>query len=180
MKAVDLLKRNWDKDFNGPCLRAAFHDAGTYSALPESGFGKPAQCGGVNGSFKKEFEAGALDGFKSFPQQNGMQLCYDFLWGSNGDSGLRKQILAIPECTKMTNADLIQIAGYVAVVKGGGASCSFYPGRPDSNGYDNVSAVAIALFPPYSHAAICGIDADALLASCLTVFHRPMSCHRRP
>jgi hypothetical protein len=44
----------------------------------------------------------------------------------------------------MTDADLIQIAGYVAVVKAGGApksgnGCGFYPGRPDALGYDDVS-----------------------------------------
>jgi hypothetical protein len=70
-----------------------------------------------------------------------MQGCYNLLWGSKS---LNDKIRATPGCSKMTDADLIQIAGYVAVVKAGGApkdgkGCGFYPGRPDATGYDDVS-----------------------------------------
>jgi catalase (peroxidase I) len=114
----------------------AFHDAGTYEILPVSAFGKDVQCGGANGSFKKEFDDGTVTKFKTFPQQNGMQLCYNFLWGSKN---LSSAIRAIPTCANMSFADMIQLVGYIAVVKTGGLSCPFYPGRPDDTGFDNVS-----------------------------------------
>jgi hypothetical protein len=68
-----------------------------------------------------------------------MQGCYNLLWGA---SGLNDKIRAsTPGCSQMSDADLIQIAGYVAVVKAGGAppaGCGFYPGRPDLPGFDDV------------------------------------------
>jgi len=137
-EASRILKSNWNNDVAGPCLRMSFHDAGTYEQFPVSAFGKPLQCGGANGSFKQEIEDGTATNFKSFPQQNGMQMCYDFLWGSNN---LSQKIRAVPTCAKMSNADMIQLVGYIAVIKTGGVSCPFYPGRPDAKGYDNVSSL---------------------------------------
>ena len=68
-----------------------------------------------------------------------MQGCYNLLWGT---SGLNDKIRATRGCSKMSDADLIQIAGYVAVVEAGGSppsGCGFHPGRPDAPGYDDVS-----------------------------------------
>jgi hypothetical protein len=68
-----------------------------------------------------------------------MQNAYDLLWGSKN---LAATIKATPGCSKMTNADLISIVSYVAVVrsKGGAkAGCNWYPGRPDSSGFDDTS-----------------------------------------
>jgi hypothetical protein len=59
----------------------------------------------------------------------GMQAAYDLLWGS---PGVANSIRAVLGCENMTNADLISIAGYVAVVQAGGVAkggCGWYPGR---------------------------------------------------
>jgi hypothetical protein len=59
----------------------------------------------------------------------GMQKAYDFLWGTQH---LAAEIRKEPLCTKMTDADLISILGYVAVVQAGGCAgkgCGWYPGR---------------------------------------------------
>eukprot|EP00953_Heterococcus_sp_UTEX-ZZ885_P035551 18349-Heterococcus_DN1.PRE.1 len=64
--AVSTFKSKWNVDTHtGPCLRAAFHDAGTWQvdAVPAEGT-YPVQCGGANGSFKKEIEEGQRLGFK--------------------------------------------------------------------------------------------------------------------
>jgi hypothetical protein len=61
--------------------------------------------------------------------QTGMQKAYDFLWGTQH---LAAEIRKEPLCTKMTDADLISILGYVAVVQAGGCDgkgCGWYPGR---------------------------------------------------
>jgi hypothetical protein len=55
----------------GPTLRMAFHDCGTWQRYPKPAFDKNPQCGGCNGSFKKEYEDGKTTGFCTFPQQNG-------------------------------------------------------------------------------------------------------------
>jgi hypothetical protein len=55
----------------GPTLRMAFHDCGTWQRYPKPAFDKNPQCGGCNGSFKKEFEDGKSTNFCTFPQQNG-------------------------------------------------------------------------------------------------------------
>jgi hypothetical protein len=67
----------------------------------------------------------------------GMQDAYNLLWG---DRNLAAQIRSNTYgCSKMTDADLISIVGYVAVVMSGGGGCNWYPGRPDSTGYDDTS-----------------------------------------
>jgi hypothetical protein len=69
-----------------------------------------------------------------------MQKAYNFLWGSHG---LADEIRASePGCAYMSNADLISIVGYVAVVQSGGApdcGCTWYPGRVDYVGFDDTS-----------------------------------------
>jgi hypothetical protein len=48
---------------------------GTYKKEAEPAEGiYPSQCGGANGSFRREFEAGAKVGFKEFAEQNGTLL----------------------------------------------------------------------------------------------------------
>jgi hypothetical protein len=73
-------------------------------------------------------------------QTTGMQKAYNFLWGSHG---LADEIRASePGCAYMTNADLISIVGYVAVVQSSGApdrGCNWYPGRVDYVGFDDTS-----------------------------------------
>jgi hypothetical protein len=49
----------------------SFHDCGTYEQYPKSAFGRPENCGGCNGSFRKEFLDGKGTDFCTFPQQNG-------------------------------------------------------------------------------------------------------------
>eukprot|EP00953_Heterococcus_sp_UTEX-ZZ885_P018739 10467-Heterococcus_DN1.PRE.5 len=70
----------------------------------------------------------------------GMQKAYNFLWGSHG---LADDIRASePGCAYMSNADVISIVGYVAVVQSGGApdcGCNWYPGRVDYVGFDDTS-----------------------------------------
>jgi hypothetical protein len=59
-----------------------------------------------------------------------MQAAYDLLWGSPGVANTIRQEGS--GCEKMTNADLISIAGYIAVVQAGGVAkggCGWYPGR---------------------------------------------------
>jgi hypothetical protein len=58
-----------------------------------------------------------------------MPAAYDLLWGS---PGVATTIRGVPGCENMTDADLISIAGYVAVVQAGGSAkggCGWYPGR---------------------------------------------------
>jgi hypothetical protein len=69
----------------------------------------------------------------------GMQEAYNLLWG---DRNFAAQIKGTYGCSRMTDADLISIVGYVAVVMAGGGTkkgCNWYPGRPDSYGYDDTS-----------------------------------------
>jgi hypothetical protein len=69
-----------------------------------------------------------------------MQKAYNFLWGTQG---LADKIRASESgCANMSNADLISIVGYVAVVQSGGApecGCNWYPGRTDYVGFDDTS-----------------------------------------
>jgi hypothetical protein len=59
----------------------------------------------------------------------GMQAAYDLLWGP---PGVAATVRSVQGCENMTNADLISIAGYVAVVQANGSAkggCGWYPGR---------------------------------------------------
>jgi hypothetical protein len=82
-----------------------------------------------------------------------MQAAYDLLWGSSNLAAVIRSSAA--GCARMSNADLISIAGYVAVVMSGGtatsgsdAGCGWYPGRKDVEqgfdpllGYDNTNSL---------------------------------------
>eukprot|EP00953_Heterococcus_sp_UTEX-ZZ885_P004379 2871-Heterococcus_DN1.PRE.1 len=98
--AVEQIKSKWDKVYigqylsasagpalstdslklyafivYGPTLRMAFHDCGTWQRYPKPAFDKNPQCGGCNGSFKKEYEDGKSTNFCTFPQQNASSFC---------------------------------------------------------------------------------------------------------
>lgn len=124
----------------------SFHDCGTWQRYPKPAFEKAAQCGGCNGSFKKEFENGKSTNFCSYPQQAGMQPAYNLFWG---EPAAAATIRAEPGCAKMSYADMISIVGYVAVVQAGGTArggCGWYPGRPDADGYDDTNMLPSETF----------------------------------
>ncbi|KAG5188871.1 heme peroxidase [Tribonema minus] len=136
----------WTADVVGPCLRAAFHDCGTYSSVMcTEVFGRPTGvCGGCNGTFKREMEELIASNLTRFTQQNGMQLCYDFLWGTKN---VAAAIRAHSGCASMTDADILNLSGMVAVQKSGGlpsAGCNWLPGRPDAAGVDETPRLPVS------------------------------------
>lgn len=86
-------------------LRLAWHDAGTYDATTKTG--------GPNGSirFEEEYSHGA---------NSGLKIALDFC----------EEIKS--KYSKITYADLYQLAGVVAVEVTGGPTVDFVPGRKDS------------------------------------------------
>uniref|UniRef100_A0A2P2LV11 L-ascorbate peroxidase n=1 Tax=Rhizophora mucronata TaxID=61149 RepID=A0A2P2LV11_RHIMU len=87
-------------------LRLAWHDAGTYD--------KNTKTGGPNGSIRNEEEY-------SHGANNGLKIALDFC----------EEVKA--KHSKISYADLYQLAGVVAVEVTGGPSIDFVPGRKDSN-----------------------------------------------
>ncbi|KAG5178678.1 heme peroxidase [Tribonema minus] len=139
--ALQEMTLHWNTIFTGPCLRASFHDCGTYHermCTEVNGLAEPrGSCGGCNGSFRREFDEGAKANWKIFGQQNGMQLCYNFLWGDN--HRMVERIRAHDGCSAMTEADIINLVGMVAIFRSGGLpakGCNWTPGRPDTGGVD--------------------------------------------
>lgn len=86
-------------------LRLAWHDAGTYDVNTKTG--------GPNGSIRNEEEY-------SHGSNNGLKVAIDFC----------EEVKS--KYTKITYADLYQLAGVVAVEVTGGPTIDFVPGRRDS------------------------------------------------
>ncbi|GFP89045.1 l-ascorbate peroxidase 3 peroxisomal [Phtheirospermum japonicum] len=86
-------------------LRLAWHDAGTYDVNTKTG--------GPNGSIRNEEEY-------THGANSGLKIALDFC----------EQVKS--KCTKITYADLYQLAGVVAVEVTGGPTINFVPGRKDS------------------------------------------------
>jgi L-ascorbate peroxidase len=86
-------------------LRLAWHDAGTYDAKTKTG--------GPNGSIRNEEEY-------THGANSGLKIAIDFC----------EQVKS--KCSKITYADLYQLAGVVAVEVTGGPMINFTPGRKDS------------------------------------------------
>nr|UBZ25213.1 L-ascorbate peroxidase [Chlamydomonas sp. UWO 241] len=97
------------------CLRMSFHDAGTYSTATDEG--------GANGSILNELD------FSVFPQNAGLTDCPAAI------AAIRARVAA-GGCPAITAADVIQVAGAVAVALSGGPSCPMLMGRPDTPGTD--------------------------------------------
>eukprot|EP00611_Tribonema_gayanum_P003721 TRINITY_DN12970_c0_g1_i1.p1 TRINITY_DN12970_c0_g1~~TRINITY_DN12970_c0_g1_i1.p1 ORF type:complete len:471 (+),score=125.74 TRINITY_DN12970_c0_g1_i1:64-1413(+) len=138
----------------GNIARHASHDCLTYNQytdLPDTVYGFDAQCGGCNGSIRWEFqEAKKSDpAFSKFQQHAGLYKANSLLFGVQGDSGVATVIRKDKNkvCARMPDADIISIAGMVALIRRGAlpsGGCTWYPGRVDAppGKFDDTTSMA--------------------------------------
>jgi len=120
---ADLTQPNGSPAANAPLgtlLRAAFHDAGTYNPATNTG--------GANGSFRNE---------RGDPNHAGLRGAFDAL-----DRYYAQINALLPAGTSISYADIVQLAGAVAVEVTGGPSTivdSVSVGRVDASGADSTT-----------------------------------------
>ncbi|KAG5185017.1 hypothetical protein JKP88DRAFT_255195 [Tribonema minus] len=107
--------------------------------------------GGCNGSIRWEWQEArkSYPDFSKFPQHAGLYKANFLLFGVQGDSGMAPAIRGDRNkvCAKMPDADIISIAGMVALIRRGAlptGGCTWYPGRIDAppGGFDDTTSMA--------------------------------------